>query len=78
MRLACRILKSRARKTGVRGRESQMTMEPHAARDIADPELRREADRFYGDRRNGAGLYAEVSPREEPRLLRFEPEDHDG
>ena len=55
-----------------------MTMEPHAARDMSDHELRREADRFYGDRRNGAGLYAEVSPREEPRLLRFEPEDHDG
>jgi len=55
-----------------------MTMEPHAARDIADPELRREADRFYGDRRNGAGLYAEVSPREEHRAISFEPEHHDG
>ena len=55
-----------------------MTMETHAVGDMSDHELPREADRFYGDRRNGAGLYAEVSPREEHRLLRFEPEDHDG
>ena len=55
-----------------------MTMETHAVRDMSDHELRREADRFYGDRRNGAGLYAEVSPREEHRVITFEPEDQDG
>ena len=55
-----------------------MTMEPHAARDMSDHERRREADQFYGDRRNGAGLYAEVSPRAEPRVITLEPEGHDG
>ena len=54
-----------------------MTMEPHAARDISDHELRREADRFYGDRRNGAVLYAEVSPPDEPRVITFEPQGHE-
>lgn len=54
-----------------------MTMEPHADKHLSDPE-RREADRFYGDRRSGAGLYAEVSPREEFRVISFEPEEQDG
>lgn len=74
----CRILKSRAGNTGVRGRESQMTMEPYAAKDTSERERRREADRFYGHRRNGAGLYAEVSPREERRAITFEPQEDEG
>ena len=54
-----------------------MTMETHAVGDMSDHELRREADRFYGDRRNGAGLYAEVSPREERRAITVEDPDHE-
>ena len=77
MRQGCRILKSLARKTGVRGRESQMTMEPHAAKGSSDQERRREIDRFYGERHSGAGLYAEVSPREERRAITVEDPDHE-
>ena len=54
-----------------------MTMEPHAAKGSSDQERRREIDRFYGERHSGAGLYAEVSPREERRAITVEDPDHE-
>ncbi len=55
-----------------------MTMEPHAAAGKTDRVQSKETDQFYGDRRNGAGLYAEVSHREEPRTLPMNAPEQEG
>lgn len=54
-----------------------MSMDPRAAEQSSGQDRRRETDRFYGERRSGAGLYAEVSPRQERRAITFEPSERD-
>lgn len=49
-----------------------MTMDPRPAEQTSGQESRRETDRFYGERRSGVGLYAEISPREERRAIAFD------
>lgn len=55
-----------------------MTMETTLAEAGVNQDERRKADRFYGETRGGAGLYAEVSPRQEPRAIATDDIEHEG
>ena len=54
-----------------------MTMETRAADSRTEQDERRQRDRFYGDRRGGVGLYAEVSRRAEQKVIAFEDAEQD-